>query len=275
MMIGVAGVIIAVSSILSAIAPNSNDVPDESSISKSAFLYFLSAFFITTAALVGRLVVVKLPFYRRQMNLKSFDGEIAQEEAEPLEDAVEPVKVFDVVRKSYGLVFTVGYVFIITLMLFPSITSLIKSVQRNTKANRFFDDDIFVAFHFLLFNVGDWVGRMMPISRYFQIFQVKYLVLLSTARTAFIPLFLLCNVIVSDQRKLPALINSDFIYFILIWLFAVTNGWICSLAMMAAPQLKTIKSSQEKSMVGSVMSFSLITGLAIGGSLSFIARWMV
>ncbi|KAI7893668.1 equilibrative nucleoside transporter [Mucor mucedo] len=273
---GIAGVIVAVSSILSAIAANSNDVPDESSISRSAFLYFLSAFLITTAALVGRLVVVKLPFYRRQMNLKSLlVEEILQEEQEE-EDEVEeaPAKVMDVVRKSYGLVFTVGYIFIITLMLFPSITSLIKSVRRNTQSNRFFDDDIFVAFHFLLFNVGDWVGRMMPISRYFQIFQVKYLVLLSTARSVFLPLFLLCNVIVSDERKLPVLIGSDFMYFVLIWIFAVTNGWICSLAMMAAPQLKTIR-APEKAMVGSVMSFSLIVGLAIGGSLSFIARWMV
>lgn len=271
-MIGIAGVIVAVSSILSAIAANSNDVPDESSISRSAFLYFLSAFLITTASLVGRVVVVRLPFYRRQMNLKSLAEEIVQEEAE-VQD-VEPVKVLDVLRKSYGLVYAVGYIFIITLMLFPSITSLIKSVQRDSQANRFFDDDIFVAFHFLLFNVGDWVGRTMPISRYFQIFQVRYLVLLSTARTVFIPLFLLCNVIVSDERKLPVLIGSDFIYFVLIWLFAVTNGWICSLAMMSAPQLKTIRGS-EKATVGSLMSFSLIVGLAIGGSLSFIARWMV
>lgn len=273
---GIAGVIVAVSSILSAIAANTDDVPDESSISQSAFLYFLSAFIITTASLVGRLVVVKLPFYRRQMNEQSF-VQVEEESMNDEEDEEEePVKVLEVVGKTYSLIYTVGYIFIITLMLFPSITSLIKSVKRtNEESGRFFDDDIFVAFHFLLFNVGDWVGRMMPIARCFQIFQVKYLVLLSTARTAFLPLFLVCNVVVSGQRKLPVLINNDFIYFVLMWVFAVTNGWICSLAMMAAPQLKTIKSGKEKAMIGSVMSFSLIVGLAIGGSLSFIARWMV
>lgn len=211
------------------------------------------------------------------MNIKSIIEEVIQEEQQPIVQQ-EPVKVFDIVRKSYGLVFTVGYIFIITLMLFPGITSLIKSVRRsnnNLDRSRFFDDDIFVAFHFLLFNIGDWVGRIMPISTYFQIFQVKYLAILSSARTIFIPLFLVCNVIVSDTRSLPVIISSDFIYFLLIWLFAITNGWICSLAMMAAPQQKTIKTNEEKAMVGSVMSFSLITGLAVGGSLSFIARWMV
>lgn len=280
--------IVAVSSILSAIAGNTDDIPDESSISRSAFLYFLSAFIITAAALVGRLVVVKLPFYRRQMNLKSLIEEVIEEEERDIVQAVQqeetiepPAKVWDIVRKSYSLIFTVGYIFIITLMLFPSITSLIKSMHRPDKDNldsnrgRFYDDDIFVAFHFLLFNVGDWVGRIMPLSSWFQIFQTKYLVLLSASRTIFIPLFLLCNVIVSDVRKLPVWITSDFVYFLLIWLFAVSNGWICSLAMMSAPQLKSIKTNSEKAMVGSVMSFSLIVGLAIGGSLSFIARWMV
>lgn len=275
---GIAGVIVAVSSILSAIAGNSNDVSDESSISRSAFLYFLSAFIITTTALVGRIVVVKLPFYRRHMNIKSLVQEVIQEEQQQeVDEPQEPVKVLDIVRKSYGLIFTVSYIFIITLMLFPSITSLIKSVHRSNDLDRsrFFDDDIFVAFHFLLFNVGDWVGRIMPVSNYFQIFQVKYLIALSSLRTVFIPLFLVCNVIVSDIRSLPVLINSDILYFLLIWIFAVTNGWICSLAMMSAPQVKSIKTNAEKAMVGSVMSFSLIAGLAIGGSLSFIARWMV
>lgn len=279
---GIAGVIVAVSSILSALAGNTNDTPDESSISRSAFLYFLSAFLITAAALVGRIVVVRLPFYRRQMNARNevirVEEEILEEQQHPVDRA--PVNIMSVVRKSSGLIFTVGYIFIITLMLFPSVTALIKSVRRpesnvSKKGGRFFDDDIFVAFHFLLFNVGDWVGRMMPVSSVFQIFQVKYLVLLSTLRSVFIPLFLVCNVIVSEQRRLPVLINSDFVYFILIWIFAVSNGWICSLAMMAAPQLESIKSAHEKSLVGSVMSFSLVVGLAIGGSLSFIARWMV
>ncbi|KAG2190008.1 hypothetical protein INT46_005690 [Mucor plumbeus] len=279
---GIAGVIVAVSSIVSALAGNANDTPDESSISRSAFLYFLSAFLITAAALVGRVVVVRLPFYRRQMNARNevvrVEEEVLTEQHHPA--ASEPISIISIVRKLSGLILTVGYIFIITLMLFPSVTALIKSVRRpqnsvTEKEGRFFDDDIFVAFHFLLFNVGDWVGRMMPVSSLFQIFQVKYLVLLSGLRTVFIPLFLVCNVIVSEQRRLPVLINSDFVYFVLIWIFAVSNGWICSLAMMAAPQLESIKSAHEKSLVGSVMSFSLVIGLAIGGSLSFIARWMV
>ena len=134
---------------------------------------------------------------------------------------------------------------------------------------------MFIAFHFLLFNVGDWVGRLMPLIKCFLIVDVKQLSLLSTLRTIFIPLFLVCNVIVSDKRYLPVLIQSDTVYMLLIWVFAVTNGWLCSLAMMAAPQLDSIKTAKEKSAVGSILSFSLVLGLALGGSLSFLARYMV
>lgn len=263
----------AVSSITSAFAGNTNEPPNEESISRSAFLYFLSAFLITLASLIGRIVVVRLPFYRRQINIKSTTTVEDNEEEQLIHEP--PVKVWTVVKKLRGLVFAVSYIFIITLMLFPSITALIKSTKREENHSRFFDDDIFVAFHFLLFNIGDWVGRIMPVSSIFQIFQVNSLIVLSALRSVFIPLFLFCNVIVSEQRRLPILIQNDFVYFLIVWVFAVTNGWICSLCMMSAPQLKSIKSAKEKAMTGSVMSFSLVTGLAIGGSLSFIARWMV
>ncbi|CAO3668133.1 unnamed protein product [Rhizopus stolonifer] len=265
---GIAGVVVAVSSIVSALAGSSSNIPDDASISRAAFLYFLSALLITLAALVGRVVVTQIPFYTYYMTIRYEDNE--SNEPEP-----ESVTVAEVVRKTYGLIFSVSYVFAITLMLFPSLTALIKSVRRPNHSGRFFDDDIFIAFHFLLFNVGDWVGRVMPLSNRLQVFKVKSLISLSLLRTVFIPLFLVCNVIVSSERYLPALIQSDLVYFLIVWLFAVSNGWVGSLAMMAAPQLESIKSGAEKSMVGSVMSFSLVLGLAIGGLLSFGVREMI
>ncbi|KAI8984443.1 equilibrative nucleoside transporter [Mycotypha africana] len=287
---GVAGVIVALSSILSALAGKSTveiDM-DKDSINRSAFLYFLSAFLITLAALIGRLIVIRLPFYQYHMNASKPENSLsiteeAEVEAEDGAEEAQPLllheensaRLWAVVCKLSLFIFTVGFIFIITLMLFPSVTSLIKSVRRREESHtggRFFDDDIFVAFHFLLFNIGDWVGRMMPLCKWFTITQIHWLAVLSALRTVFIPLFLICNIVVTGQRKWPVLIQSDFAYFVLMWLFSVTNGWICSLAMMAAPHLKSIQTAKEKSMVGSIMSFSLVVGLAIGGSLSFAVR---
>ncbi|KAI8375702.1 equilibrative nucleoside transporter [Choanephora cucurbitarum] len=271
---GIAGVVVAFSAIASALAGSrTKEASDD--ISRSAFLYFLSAFVITLLSLLGRLIVVQLPFYRHQM--KAVQTQTIMEQDEEVQSSVqESVSLFTTVKKINGFIFTVGYIFVITLMLFPTITSLIKSIRRDVPDhNRFFDDDVFIAFHFLLFNVGDWVGRLMPLIKCFLIVDVKQLSLLSTLRTVFIPLFLVCNVIVSDERYLPLLIQSDAVYMLLIWVFAVTNGWLCSLAMMAAPQLDSIKTAKEKSAVGSILSFSLVLGLALGGSLSFLARYMV
>ncbi|KAI9272776.1 nucleoside transporter-domain-containing protein [Phascolomyces articulosus] len=297
---GVAGVAVAVASILSAFAGSATDTPDEAAVTRSAFLYFMSAFLITVAALVGRVIVTRRPFYIRQMNsdpaLLSNSPIEQEDEEEQVDDEQRffsnqqqqtEVSILAVVQKSWGLVFAVAYVFIITLAVFPSITALIKSVSRHLPAsattqgepihsnnNRFLDDDVFVAFHFVLFNVGDWIGRILPIMDSMRTFKPKLLVVLSLLRTLFVPAFLFCNIVASD-RTLPVLIDNDVVYFLIVSIFAVSNGWLGSLTMMAAPQQQSITSPAEKSLVGSVMSFSLVAGLAIGGGMSFGVRSMV
>ncbi|KAI8142258.1 equilibrative nucleoside transporter [Fennellomyces sp. T-0311] len=278
---GVAGVAVAVASILSAFAGSATEAPDEAAVTRSAFLYFMAAFGITVAALIGRVIVTRQPFYIRQMNVDPailtnsvVDEEVDDEQQFFSNDEAE-LSIRAIVGKSSKLVFAVGYIFVITLMLFPSITALIKSVSRHApqvQGNRFFDDDVFVAFHFVLFNVGDWVGRTLPIFKSMRTFKPNLLMMFTLLRTIFVPTFLFCNVVASD-RKLPVLIDNDVVYFLLVWIFAVSNGWLGSLTMMAAPQQVT--SAAEKSLVGSVMSFSLVVGLAIGGSMSFLVRWMV
>ena len=270
----------------------------------------MSAFLITVAALIGRIIVTRRPFYIRQMNMdpsllsnSPLDEDEIEEQEQLLDDEQQlfsnnsnnnnyqqqqtDLSIFAIVRKSSGLVFAVAYIFVITLIVFPSITALIKSVSRHIPAttstaatpihisnNRFFDDDVFVAFHFVLFNVGDWVGRLLPIVKSMRTFKPKLLVWFSLLRTIFVPAFMFCNIVVSD-RKLPVIIDNDVVYFLIVWIFAVSNGWLGSLTMMAAPQQESIRSAAEKSLVGSVMSFSLVAGLALGGSMSFVIRSIV
>lgn len=280
----------AFASLLSAFAGSTTQAPDEASITRSAFIYFMSAFAITIAALVGRIVVSRQPFYIKQSQLttgilstESLDDTDVEEGDSDDHHYTQQTSVAIVIRKCGGLIFAVAYVFAITLAVFPSITALIKSVVRHdpddsqriiTDGNRFLDDDVFVAFHFVLFNVGDWVGRTLPIFPSMRTFKTKLLVLYSLARTLFVPAFLMCNVVVSD-RKMAAVIDNDVIYMLLVWIFAVSNGWLGSLTMMAAPQQESITSATEKSLIGSVMSFSLLVGLAVGGSASFILRAIV
>ncbi|CAO3646216.1 unnamed protein product [Cunninghamella echinulata] len=303
---GIAGVAVALSSILSAFAANpettnGNDGDgNEPSTNRSAFIYFMSALLVTVAAFIGRIILSQQPFYRYQLQQEKplFSSDNHEEGSERQEDDnsndeddtlhgnTSSKSLKYILQQSYGLIFSVAYVFIVTLMVFPTITSLIKSVVRhppsvqnhlllNTVPSRFYDDDVFIAFHFLLFNVGDWIGRFLPLWSLFRTFNTSHLVVLSVLRTLFIPLFLICNVVISTERLMPVLIQSDVLYFIIILIFSISNGWIGSLTMMAAPQQSFICTSNQKSKIGSIMSFSLVVGLAIGGTLSFWVRSLI
>ncbi|CAO3628407.1 unnamed protein product [Cunninghamella blakesleeana] len=289
---GIAGVAVALSSILSALAANPEKTHDDNSTNQSAFLYFMSALIVSGAALIGRVILSQQPFYKYQLQQEKTimvtdndeeEGEAQQQES-IMNDPSHTSSLSYLIKNSYGLIFAVGYVFCITLMVFPTVTSLIKSVVRHPPMDlqklldsgipsRFFDDDIFIAFHFLLFNIGDWVGRFLPLWSFFRTFQTSHLVILSLLRTFFIPLFLVCNVVISSTtRSLPCLIQSDFGYMFINLVFSISNGWLGSLSMMAAPQQSFIHTGTQKAKMGTIMSFSLVVGLAIGGTLSFWVR---
>ena len=62
------------------------------------------------------------------------------------------------------------------------------------------------------------------------------LLLLSTLRVSFVPLFLLCNVMVAGKRTIPLVFNCDVFPVVFNLLFALSNGYLSSVAMVAAPQ---------------------------------------
>jgi equilibrative nucleoside transporter 1/2/3 len=165
-----------------------------------------------------------------------------------------------VIHKIPGYIGTVIYIYIITLALFPSITVQVQPLSS-------IDPPIFHSLHFLLFNIGDWIGRTFPIFECLQIFSPKHLLLWCLSRTLFIPLFLSCNI--SSSITTTPWISSDILFFFLLILFAISNGLLTSLVFMAAPKHHRITAS-EKPLVGSMMSFFLVVGLALGGLASFI-----
>ena len=98
----------------------------------------------------------------------------------------------------------------------------------------------------------------------------------SIARTLFVPVFLLCNVTPRPDGSTP-FINSDTLYFLLILIFGLTNGWVGSLCMVlaSAPHLNTRITDEEKDVAGTLAAFCLTAGLAIGSVLSFAVNWII
>ena len=63
---------------------------------------------------------------------------------------------------------------------------------------------------------------------------------MSLARTIFVPLFLMCNIQRpgSAPELNPPVINSNFMFFLIMLLFGFSNGYLSSMCMMGAPSLQ-------------------------------------
>jgi equilibrative nucleoside transporter 1/2/3 len=258
-----AGSAVAFFQILSALAvppSTSYDTPTEIDLSRSAFLYFLCAFIISFLTLISYFILIRLPLFLHYVSTR--ERVITTQD---LYDTNSIKVTFDKIRI---LAFTVGLVFFATLSVFPSITASIKSVVEDEGKSKFRQDYLFIPLHFLIFNLGDWFGRCLPSLQFFVVVDSAKLARMSIARFMFLPIFLMCNVDVnsSGNRILPLVINNDLIYFLILWLFAVSSGYVSTLTMMAAPQVEGV----VKDLAGTIMTFCLVFGLTIGSIFSFI-----
>lgn len=119
--------------------------------------------------------------------------------------------------------------------------------------------------NYLLFNAGDYFGRILSglIKRPNN--NPNTVGLLTVIRMAFVPAFLLCNI--TQKHPLPVMIHSDEVFIVLMALFAITNGYIANISMMYAP---SVVEEHEKEMTSSMMAAFMGVGLTIGSAISFI-----
>lgn len=74
-----------------------------------------------------------------------------------------PASFRRVERKVRTLGVSVGLIFVVTIAVFPAVTSTVVSVRpEENDTSSFFAPDPFVAFGFVVFNVADWCGRSLP-----------------------------------------------------------------------------------------------------------------
>lgn len=166
--------------------------------------------------------------------------------------------------------FAVGYVFAITLSVFPPITVSIQSTNPATHPL------LFSAFHFLVYNIGDFLGRSVCSIPRLLIWSANKLLVLSLARTLFIPLFLLCNVQWAHPTALGPVITSDVLFMLVLLFFGVSNGYISSMCMVAAPSVahnpRLKGRAEDVDIAATVASFCLVGGLTLGSVASFAVR---
>ncbi|KAG0291019.1 hypothetical protein BGZ97_006008 [Linnemannia gamsii] len=183
-------------------------------------------------------------------------------------------------KKKHPLVvlyISITLVFALTLSLFPSLTALVESTNTAPDRARVFGD-LFVPLHFLVYNVGDWSGKALPSIAMFspdtthptRRQQMRYL-MAAFGRLVFIPIFLTANLPIPEgTRLLPFLIQRDEIWFLLVFLFALSNGYVGSLIMMVGPAC--VLGGENKARAGVKLGFWLTAGLALGSVASFGVR---
>lgn len=249
----------------------------------AAFFCFLVAVVFLGTALLCFLVATRSEFFQYYLDEKKVTTEITNVEEEDTDDIkgkflqnqevdvkmptqrVLPWMVFRTISV-YGI--SVFLIFTVTLACFPAITVLVKSSSLPEAPFNESDYPWGIKFFipvccFVLFNVGDWLGRFSaemiqwPRPGRFGMFLVLALSLL---RLAFIPLFLFCN-IPEDRHFTTTIFSNEAFYIIFMALFSLSNGYLSCICMMSAPQLcKGSEAQTASSMMVALLGLGLGTG---------------
>ena len=190
--------------------------------------------------------------------------------------------------------FNVFFIFLVTLSVFPALTSAVIPQSKlnyttlagdkcfcswefnSTKNN---ESDIIQpalcsdwtclyftpVFCFLAFNLFDFIGRI--VAGFFAKVKVHSLLITisAIARTVFIPLILLCDL--QDKRFLPIWFISDYIYLVIVVLLGITNGILTSISLMQGPRKVSEKHRETAAML---LAISIGLGLLLGSCFSLV-----
>ncbi|OWY98547.1 Equilibrative Nucleoside Transporter [Phytophthora megakarya] len=256
----------------------------------AAFLYFVLVFITLVLCLLTFAVLTRMTLFRHYQSVdhphkqkEYFDD--ASSETDTVDtfdnsprkrllddDGSTPSNKVDMLEVAFKIRFYAAstfFIFIVTLGVFPGITSAIKSTQPE-KGILF--DKLFTPFTLILFNTSDFVARLSA-SWWPELGQKKVL-LASIARLIFFPLLMLCNLQNKSHEVITTvLFRSDVLAVLFIAGCAFSNGLLCTLAFMEYPDL--LSKNAEKEIGGSIIFFVLSIGLTAGSLMSFVLRAML
>lgn len=286
---------------------NSPTLPDDlqRAASKAATVFFAFSTLFMLVAFGSFLWLVRSRIYKitcqaydtAQRNpprivVQGEDGEMAttqqQQQAGPMASFVEKYLPISSRRHAHHLLsvqkrialhcFCILYIFSVTLSVFPSITARVGSTSPTERGWR--SPLLFIAIHFVIFNTSDSLGRCLPSisAKIFVVKSEKLIVAFTLLRTLFVPLFLLCDI---RSSTLPPLTPSekyifgDLLFFLILFLFGLTNGWLATCIFVQGPSTSSLKDDGERALAGAVLSFWLTLGLAVGSGCSLLVGIML
>jgi hypothetical protein len=215
-------------------------------ISISAAIYFLLAIFV----LISNVFVYAYLNKSHLLSIYSLAIQDANNEHEPLIRTTAAIddhenftslalrqRLFVAYKHTKWNFFAICSTFICTLALFPAYLSKIQPAYPSTNyplsvwTTRLYAQ----VMTFLLFNLGDTLGRMISSRMQMpSLVKPRLLFAICLSRFIFIPLFGFCHF--PNTHGFPYLFKHDLIYALLVLLFSMSHGYCNSLNMMFAPR---------------------------------------
>ena len=231
---------------------------------RSAFAFFLTSSAVSAISLAAFLLALFRRHGERAGKAKAMLDAVDGAE-ETARGARKTVSMWVLFNKLRWLAMAVFIDFCITMMLFPVFTQKIQSVRESVTAPTLFQPICFVPLAFLIWNVGDLMGRLSTLAPKVAA-SVEYpraIFTITVLRVVFTPLYLLCNI-----NGRGAAIHSDAFYLLIVQFpCGLSNGFVGSICMIGASHWVA---PHEREAAGGFMGFMLVGGLTVGSLLSFL-----
>lgn len=235
-------------------------------VTDSALAYFLTADVLILLCIITYLLLPKLAYSRHYMLAATCTSSGAMGEGGAVAGTgsrVPPLK--PILKKTWVLGLSVFYVFCISIMVFPAVSSGIQSVHKDSGSP--WTNTFFVPLtSFLLYNVADYCGRQATAWLQVPGPTSRVLPVLVLCRSVMVPLFMFCNFQPRDRLH-TVLFDNDVYPVVFNCLLGLTNGYLGTLPMIYGPKVVPRELAEA---TGVVMSFFLTLGLAIGSAFSVL-----
>lgn len=238
------------------------------------------AFFLTAAVFLGLcvwlyLLLPRLEYVRYYMRpvapVHVVSGEDNPSQDAPGDSSVGPGSgvvhmvhtppLGPILKKTAGLGFCTVFLYFVTALIFPAISTNIQSMHKGTGSP--WTSKFFVPLTvFLLFNFADLCGRQ--VTAWIQVPGPRSKVLpgLALLRVCLVPLFLLCNY--QPRSHLTVVLFQSDIYPVLFTcLLGLSNGYLSTLVLIYGPKIVPRELAEA---TGVVMSFYMCVGLMLGSA---------
>ncbi|XP_074856363.1 equilibrative nucleoside transporter 3 isoform X2 [Carettochelys insculpta] len=257
------------------------DLAAAADVTDSALAYFLTADVFIIICIVVYLILPRLEYSRYYMRFQKGSTQPAGafpsrclEEVDESQDmansdqSIPPLR--PILKTTAVLGFCVFCVFFISIIIFPSISSSIESVNKDSGSlwtNKYF----IPLTSFLLYNFADWCGRQ--ITAWIQVPgpKSKLLPALVLLRTVSLPVFMLCNYQPRSHIKI-VVFNKDVYPAVFIALLGLSNGYLGTLAIIYGPKIMPKELAEA---TGVVMTFYMTLGLALGSACSILVVHLI